>query len=229
MSTQARIAWHLDSTLAGFCSCGVDKAGADSPGPFEQTERQLVRRVSNGELHLFHELIRPYEREVYRVVCSVVRNPADAEEVAQETFLKAMTRIHQLRSLDRFGPWLFQVAINEARMRKRKYRRSLHDSFDSTPDDDGACSSLAERWPDHRPLPSDVLEQEELKRSLAAALASLPPIYREVCILHHIEELPSTVTSALLGISVSAVKTRAHRARARLKEQLQSYANPALS
>lgn len=229
MSTEARIAWHLDSTLPDFGTCGVNKAGVGSPDAFDRTERQLVQRVCNGEIHLFHELIRPYEREVYRVVYSVVRNPADAEEVAQETFLKAMTRIHQLKSADRFGPWLFQIAINEARMRRRKYRRSLHDSFEATPDGNGPCTSLAERWPDHRPLPLEILEQEELKRSVADALAALPQIYREVCLLHHIEELPSTVTSALLGISVSAVKTRAHRARARLKERLQSHSNSALS
>lgn len=183
-------------------------------------ESALVRRVCMGEIHLFHELIRPYEREIYRIAYSVVRNPSDAEDIAQETLLKAMTHIHQLRSLDRFGSWLLRVAINEARMRKRKYRRALHDSFDTVPDDDGRCSSLAERWPDHRPIPSEVLEQRELKRTLAGAVACLPKIYREVCLLHHIEGLPTASTAVLLGTTVSVVKTRAHRARARLRDQL---------
>lgn len=186
-------------------------------------EKGLVKRVCDGEMALFHELVWPYEREMDRIVYSILKDPADTEEVAQEALLKAMTRIHQLKSSDSFGGWLIQIAVNEARMRKRKYRRSLYDSLDEPQERFGASAPI-EGLPDHRPIPSEAVEQQEVRRTLTRALWSLPAIYRNAFVLQEIEQLSSRSTAALLDVSIPAVKTRAHRARLRLKSNLSSTA-----
>src|SRR4051812_27553483 len=98
--------------------------GAGLPMTFtpevDDRELALVRRVQNGERDKFYELIKPYERRVYSAAFAVLRNAADAEEVAQEAILKALANIGQFRSEARFSTWLIQIAVNEARMRRRK-------------------------------------------------------------------------------------------------------------
>src|SRR4030081_2966066 len=89
--------------------------------PAEQfNEAMLIRRVLAGEHELFYELIRPYERRVYSTACAILRNEADAEDVAQEAILKAFKHIRQFRAEARFSTWLISITVNEARMRRRK-------------------------------------------------------------------------------------------------------------
>src|ERR1017187_11038858 len=94
--------------------------------PAEQfSEEALIRRVRNGEHDLFYELIRPYERRVYSAAFAIVRNEADAEDVAQEAVLKAFKHIRQFRAEARFSTWLTQITINEARLWRRKEHANL--------------------------------------------------------------------------------------------------------
>src|SRR6202162_1407205 len=88
--------------------------------PAEQfNEEMLIQRVLAGERELFYELIRPYERRVYAAAFAILRNEADAEDVAQEAVLKAFKHIRQFRAESRFSTWLIQITVNEARMRRR--------------------------------------------------------------------------------------------------------------
>ncbi len=93
--------------------------------PAARDEAALIARITAGEKTLCHELIRPYEHMVYLAAYSVLRNPADAEEVAQETLLKALTKLRQLRAGDRFKGWVLQIAFNEARKRRPKDHKHL--------------------------------------------------------------------------------------------------------
>src|SRR6202047_5638326 len=94
--------------------------------PAEQfNEEMLIRRVLAGEHELFYELIRPYERRVYAAAFAILRNEADADDVAQEAVLKAFTHIRQFRAEARFSTWLIQITVNEARMRRRKEHADL--------------------------------------------------------------------------------------------------------
>jgi RNA polymerase sigma-70 factor (ECF subfamily) len=96
----------------------------------EHSEAALIERIRKGEKELFYGLIQPYERSVYLTILSVLRNHSDAEEVAQEALLKAFTHSDQLRSTEKFKAWLLLIAVNEARMRKRKDRRHLYESME---------------------------------------------------------------------------------------------------
>src|SRR5437588_9267576 len=91
----------------------------------KSNEEMLIRRIRNGERELFYELIRPYERRVYAAAFAILRNEADAEDAAQEAVLKAFRNIKQFRSEAKFSTWLIQIAINEARMRRRKNHPEL--------------------------------------------------------------------------------------------------------
>ncbi len=97
-------------------------ASLDYPA-HQPDEARLIQRIRDGEHDLFYELIRPYERNVYRTAFAILRNEADAEDAAQEAVLKAFKNIHQFRAEARFSTWLTQITINEARMRRREARR----------------------------------------------------------------------------------------------------------
>src|SRR6201984_2678707 len=106
--------------------------------PAEQfNEEMLIRRVLAGELELFYELIRPYERRVYAAAFAILRNEADAEDVAQEAVLKAFKHIRQFRAESRFSTWLIQITVNEARMRLRRDRSALMEPIADHADEEG--------------------------------------------------------------------------------------------
>jgi RNA polymerase sigma-70 factor, ECF subfamily len=93
-------------------------------------EQALIRRVQAGEAEAFYELIRPYERAVFLGAFAIVKNEADAEEVAQEAVLKAFNALGRFRQKSKFCTWLIQIAINEAKMKLRKDRRLLYESIE---------------------------------------------------------------------------------------------------
>ena len=186
-----------------------------SPG-----DAALVERVRAGETELFPELIQPYERGIYLLAYSVLRNEADAEETAQETVLKAFTHLHQLRSGSTFKSWLFQIAVNEARLRRRKDRAHLYESIDEPVATSEEGEIMPRQFADWREIPSEALEQKQVREQLNKALYDLPEHYREIFLLRDVEHMSESEAAAILGISGSAVRTRLHRARLQLREKL---------
>ena len=191
-------------------------------GPLEHpsqqtTEQQLLRRVRDGEHELFYELIQPYERRVYAATFAILRNPADAEDAAQEALLKALKHIRQFRSEAKFSTWLIQIAVNEARMRRRKEHADKTEPIDNPGEQENYTPRDFADW---REIPSEVLERKEVREKLKGALASLGQIYREVFVLRDIQQLSIEETSKALGISAAAVKTRLLRARLMLRDLL---------
>src|SRR5271166_3270392 len=145
--------------------------------PAEQFhEELLIRRVCAGEHELFYELIRPYERRVYSAALAILRNQADAEDVAQEAVLKAFKHIRQFRAEAQFSTWLIQITINEARMRRRKEHANLMEPIVNGEGEEG--SYKPRDFADWREIPSETLERKEVREKLAEALGSLGQIYR---------------------------------------------------
>src|SRR2546428_3758705 len=101
-------------------------------------EQDLIARVQRGQRELFYELVRPYERRVYAAALAILRNDADAEDVAQEAMLKALAKISQFRAESRFSTWLIQITVNEALMRRRRERTRRMDAIDENRDEEGA-------------------------------------------------------------------------------------------
>jgi RNA polymerase sigma-70 factor, ECF subfamily len=181
-------------------------------------EAQMIAAIVAGNSHLFHELIRPYERRVYLMTLGFLHNEADAEDAAQEAFLKAFRNLSGFRGDAKFGTWLVTIALNEARSRIRHRDTVKMESLDEPADDEGHVSPALLR--DWREIPSEALERKEVRQLLQEAITALPRIYREVFQLRDIEQLSVNESASALGISIGAVKVRLHRARMMLQKNL---------
>lgn len=163
------------------------------------------------------ELLRPYERRIFLSALSIVGNEADAEEVAQEAILKAFRALGQFRQESKFSTWLTQIVINEAKMRIRKERRHLYESLENgSQGDDG--DYIPRDVADWREIPSEALENRELREMLRQAVESLPAKYRTVLVLRDVQHLTIRETAEVLGTSEANVKTRLSRARLQARD-----------
>jgi RNA polymerase sigma-70 factor (ECF subfamily) len=181
-------------------------------------ESRMIASILAGDAQLFHELIRPYERRVYAMALSFLRNEADAEDVTQEAFLKAFRSLAGFRGDAKFGTWLVSITLNEARSRIRRRDAIKMESLDEPQDDQEHSSPALLR--DWKEIPSEALERKEVRSLLQKAISSLPQIYREVFQLRDIDQLSVNEAAQALGITVSSVKVRLHRARMMLQKNL---------
>jgi RNA polymerase sigma-70 factor, ECF subfamily len=188
-----------------------------APRP-ESHEQQLIRRIHHGEPEKFYELIRPYERRVYAAAFAILRNEADAEDVAQEALLKAFANLRQFRAEARFSTWLIQIAVNEARMRRRRAHPDVMQPIGEHDEDDGTY--VPRDFADWREVPSEALERKEVRELLIEALEAVGSKYREVFVLRDVQHLSIEEVSETLGISTASVKTRLLRARLMLRDLL---------
>src|SRR5580692_6064627 len=123
-------------------------------------ETQIIASILAGKTHMFHDLIRPHERSVYAMALSLLHNEADAEDVAQEAFLKAFRNLASFRGDTKFGTWLISITLNEARSRLRSRNNVKVESLDEPPEDGHShvTPALLRDW---REIPSEALERKE--------------------------------------------------------------------
>src|SRR6202012_2571908 len=120
------------------------------------TEQEMIATILAGEIQLYHELIRPYERGVYLMALSYMKNEADAEDVAQEATVRAFRKLSSFRAECRFSTWLISITLNEARTRLRRQVLVRTESLDQLPDEDKVLSPAMLR--DWREIPSEAIE-----------------------------------------------------------------------
>jgi RNA polymerase sigma-70 factor (ECF subfamily) len=183
------------------------------------SEAELIHRILSGDRELYCDLIAPYERMVYVSALSLLHNEIDAEDCAQEAFLKAFRHLNEFKGESKFGSWLIRIALNEAKMRIRKMRADLYDSLDKVVpgEEDNYIPQVFGDW---RELPSEALERKEIRDLLEKAVQSLPEKYRVVLVLREIQNLDVATTAQILGVSEAVVKTRLLRARVQMKDLL---------
>ena len=183
-----------------------------------ENEACMIASILAGDTQLYHELIRPHERSVYMMALSFMKNEADAEEIAQEAFLKAFRNLSTFRAESKFSTWLISITLNEARSRLRRQTLARMDSLDDPPEEGGVVSPALLR--DWREIPSEAVERGEVRQMLQEAVGSLPETYRQVFQLRDVEEFSVKETAEALGISIPSVKVRLHRARMMLQKEL---------
>ena len=179
-------------------------------------EAELIRRICGGEKELFYELIQPYQRSVYLTAYGITRNQSEAEDIAQDTFLKAFRALPNFRFESRFSTWLEQIAINEGRMRLRRQRTHKSESLNEDESEEEYYIPLL--LSDWREIPSEALERKQVRQMLEQALLQLPDTYREVIVLRDLEEFSIAETAQMLGLTITNVKTRLLRARLKLRD-----------
>jgi len=182
-----------------------------------QTDEQLTLRARDGDLAAFELLVERYHRRALGLARTVVRDPEDAREVAQDAFVKAFQSVRRLRDAEAFGPWLLQtvhrLALNRARAnRVRQERRASLDPE--------AASALD---PDPTSSPHRAYVQSEARDAVTAAIRSLPQTYAAVAWLRFADEMKVAEIARTLGLSRAATESRLRRATAMLREALSEH------
>jgi len=149
---------------------------------------------------------------------SFLHNEADAEDAAQEAFLKAFRNLSAFRAEAKFSTWLISITLNEARSRLRGKKTAPTISIDEDPEEPGQFTPAMLR--DWREIPSEALERQEVRHLLQEAIAALPDIYRTVFLLRDVDDLSTNEAAQVLNISVASLKVRLHRARMMLQKSL---------
>jgi RNA polymerase sigma-70 factor, ECF subfamily len=181
-------------------------------------EQSLIDRAKAGDVEAFTSLVSRYDRKILRLARHITQNEEDAEDVLQETFLKAYSHLPRFEGASRFYTWLVRIAVNESLMKLRKRRPGKMVSLDEPVDmDENQLVREIAVWDD---TPESRYSQTELREILDGAIETLEPLYRTVFVLRDVEGLSTEETADAVGISISAVKSRLLRARLQLREKL---------
>jgi RNA polymerase sigma-70 factor (ECF subfamily) len=183
-------------------------------------ESVFVAAAKGGDIRAFETLVHRYEGRIYRLTYNITQNREDAEDAAQDAFLKSYQHLPDFQGDSRFYTWLVRIAVNEALMKLRRRRPNETSLDDSIQTDEDVLPREIEDW---GPKPDQRFEQAELQQILARSIAQLDPPYRIVFQLRDIEELSTEETARLLGLSVPAVKSRLLRARLKLRHILDQH------
>ena len=181
----------------------------------------LVRASKSGDVAAFEKLVERYDRKLLRIAQNLMHNREDAEEVVQETFLKAFQHMGQFRGDAKFSTWLIRIAMNQALMMLRRLRSGKEISIDR--DFQSEEDNLPIDVADWAANPEELYGAAELREILRNRLKQLHPRLRVVFVLRDIEGLSVQQTAEALNLSVAAVKARSWRARSQLRERLSKY------
>ena len=186
------------------------------PGVFDESD--FVARAKSGDTSAFTELVARYERKIFRLARHITQSDEDAEDVLQESFLKAYEHLGEFQGNSKFYTWIVRIAVNEALMKLRKRKTDRTVSLDESIDlgEEPVVREIAV-WEDN---PEQRYSQQELREILDRAIDSLRPAFRTVFVLRDVEDLSTEETAAALNLSVPAVKSRLLRARLQLRERL---------
>ncbi len=178
------------------------------------TDGQLVHQSQAGDHDAYRELVGRYQGHVYGLAYSLVGDWTQAQDIAQETFIRAYTNLGQLRDGRRFAAWLRRVAFSVAMNWLKAFRPGLFQELD------GKVDLEHLEIPDFRPGPPEVAEKRELADAVLAAVADLPPKYRLPITMFHLDGLSYKKVADFLDIPLGTVKGLIHRARAKLRAAL---------
>jgi RNA polymerase sigma-70 factor (ECF subfamily) len=184
-------------------------------------ELALVEAAKKGDIGAFEELVKRYDRNVFRIAQHITQNREDAEDVVQDAFLKAYGNLAQFQGQSKFYTWLVRIAVNEAlmKLRRRRPERTVSLDQDVETDEDTIPREVA----DWSPNPEQQYNQAELRDLLQRTIQGLPAGFRTVFVLRDVEGLSTEETAEALGLSIPAVKSRLLRARLQLRERLNKY------
>jgi len=182
----------------------------------------LVARAKAGDLEALEALYRAFETPVYNLARRICRSPEDAEDVLQETFLKAYTHLDRFQGDSRFYTWIVRIAVNESLMKLRKRKSDRTVSLDE-PVETGEDEYMPREVVDWGENPEQRYARQEMNDILSRALNELEPSFRIVVYLRDVENLSTEETAEMLDLSVPAVKSRLLRGRLKLRERLNQH------
>jgi RNA polymerase sigma-70 factor (ECF subfamily) len=183
----------------------------------DRSDAELVSQIRGGDPESYSALVARYQGHVYGLAYSLVNNWADAQDIAQETFIRAYVNLDQLKDPARFAPWLRRVTFGVAMNWLRAYRPAFYQQIEGQVD----LESL--EVPDFAPGPQEVVERKELAEAVQRAIESLPPKYRVPLTMFHLDGLSFQKVADFLDIPLGTAKSLLHRAREKLRVALGAY------
>jgi RNA polymerase sigma-70 factor (ECF subfamily) len=179
--------------------------------------KNRIKQVLKGDQNAYEEIIEIYKDKVYQLSYRMLGNRHEAEDIAQEAFIRAYVNIHRYNINLKFSTWLYRIATNLCidRIRKKKPDYYLDAEIAGT---EGL--TMYSQIPDKTPLPDEDVESLELQDTIQREISKLPDKYRSVIVLKYIEELSLNEISDILDLPLGTVKTRIHRGREALRKQL---------
>jgi len=184
-------------------------------------ELALVQAAKQGDVGAFEQLVKRYDRNIFRIAQHITQNREDAEDVVQDAFLKAYENLDQFQGNSKFYTWLVRIAVNESLMKLRRRKTSKTVSMDE--DVETEEGSMPREFADWSPNPEQQYGQSELSEILRKTIQGLPASFRTVFVLRDVEGLSTEETAEMLDLSIPAVKSRLLRARLQLRERLNKY------
>ena len=182
------------------------------------TDVELVRGALDGSESAFREIVQRYQRPIYGLIVRMVRDPARAEELAQDAFVKAFRALHTYDMQRKFSAWLLTIAHHVAIDELRKGSLAT-EPLEETTDEGARVREFADTT---SPTPALVAERAELATALQQAIGRLRPEYREVVALRYERELDYDEIVEITGLPMGTVKSSLHRARKELAEHLEN-------
>jgi len=179
-------------------------------------DRELLAPIASGQMGAFAALMQRYNRKLYRAARSICGDDAEAEDVVQEAWTRACSKLWTFRGESQLSTWLVRIALNEALARRRRARPTV-----------GIDQLEEHRMSGVIMFPTTAAEQEsdlaraEVRKMLERAIDALPPSFRSVFVLHTIEDVSVDEIASQFQISNATVRTRVHRARAMLRRELE--------
>lgn len=189
-------------------------------------DAELIAGASRGEAWAFAAIMRRHNRLLFRSAQAVLGDEAEAQDVVQETYLRALTRLDTFRGESALGTWLARIAINLALDAQRRRARTVPLADAREPESEDTEDPMTAFSAPTADAPYQAAERSEVRELLQRAIASLPPIYRSVFMLRAVEELSVDETAYCLQVSDAVVKTRYLRARALLRDALGTQVEP---
>jgi RNA polymerase sigma factor RpoE len=205
----------------------MNASGLASPPPVapasdsRDEERELLRRAKAGELTAYDDLVRRYQERVYATIYHMTSNHEDANDLAQDTFIKAFQALHSFKGDSSFFTWLYRIAVNKTinhlKQRKRRNHISLNDLDLNAEHDPDLVALISDKTPRR-----DV-NLAELQERLNAAMQKLSEVHRMVVTLHDVQGLSHEEISQIMGCNVGTVRSRLFYARQQLQAYLSDY------
>jgi len=185
-------------------------------------ESEVIRRILGGEKELYEILVRRNNQKLYRIIRSYLKEEAEIEDIMQNSYLKAYTKLYQFKLESTFSTWLIRIGINESLGRLKEKGKLYHLNEQSH----NLKSNTILEIPDSKQLnPEDKIIRNEAKQLLENAIDSLDSKYRTVYIMKEVEEMSLNEISIVLDLTVANVKMRLYRSKEMLKEKLYEVAN----
>jgi RNA polymerase sigma-70 factor, ECF subfamily len=191
-----------------------------SDGTLAAGEPALVERAKSGDQSAFRAIMDQHNRRLYRVARAVMKDDTEAEDVVQETYLRAFSNLAKFRGESSLATWLTRIALNEAMGRKRKQRITVTLESVETAQEDTSAQIIQFPAMSTETDPERSAAQREIRILLERAMDALPEAFRLVFVMRDVEEMSIEETATYLGIRPETVKTRLHRARRLLRQSL---------